>query len=207
MTRNASQRWFAWLMQKGEKVNRKLYHTYRKDLLSKVHGRVVEIGPGTGINFNYLPSGIEWIGVEPNEAFHPVLREQAARNHITIRLLTGDAQHMPVDDQSADHVISTLVLCSVPDQEASIKEIYRILKPGGKLIVLEHVAAPQHSFLRFVQNTLNPVNKALADGCNCNRDTASVIKSAGFRDTSLISVMVDGTLPWHRPHIVGYATK
>lgn len=206
-TETLSHRWFAWLMRKGEKVNRKLYHRYRTSLLQGLTGTVVEIGPGTGINFNYMPASIDWVGIEPNRAFHELLLQQASKHGIKARLLEGDATQIPLPDNYADEVISTLVLCSVPDQAKALHEIRRILKPGGRLMVMEHVAAEKHTFLRKAQYAFNPINIAIADGCHCNRDTLLSIEDEGFSKVEIQHVDVAGTLPFHRPHIVGYAVK
>lgn len=201
------KRLFAWIMKKGEAFNRKIYGAYKRDLFHDLKGTVVEIGPGTGINFNYLPPGITWLGIEPNEAFHKILRKQATEKGIHATLLTGDAAKIPLADNSADAVLCTLVLCSVPDPVSAIADMKRVLKPGGKLIFIEHVAAPKKSGLRFLQDTLNPVNRAVADGCNCNRETWGYIEQAGFSNTEITHRRLEGTLRFHAPHIMGFAVK
>jgi ubiquinone/menaquinone biosynthesis C-methylase UbiE len=201
------KRLFAWMLKKGESINRKLYGPYKQSLFHDLKGSIVEIGPGTGINFNYLPSGISWIGIEPNEAFHEVLLSQAKENGIQATLLVGEAGHIPIADNSADGVICTLVLCTVKDPAAAILEMKRVLKPGGKLVFIEHVAAPKETFLRLVQDSLNPLNRLVADGCNCNRETWRYIQQAGFTRVELAHHKLKGPLKFHAPHIMGLAVK
>ncbi len=201
------KRLFAWMLNKGEHLNRKLYGTYKQTLFHDLKGTVVEIGPGTGINFNYLPSTITWLGIEPNGAFHQILLSQAKQNGIQATLLPGNGGQIPMADNSADGVICTLVLCTVPDPAAVIREIKRILKPGGKLLFIEHVAAPKKTSLRFIQDLLNPLNRLAGDGCNCNRETWSHIQQAGFTRVELSHHQLDGPLKFHAPHIVGFAVK
>ncbi len=207
MKTSLRKRLFAWVMNKGESLNRKLYGSFKRDLFRNLKGTVVEIGPGTGINFNYLPTGITWLGVEPNEAFHKMLLSQANEKGIQATLLAGEAASIPLEDNSADAVICTLVLCSVNDPAAALAEMKRVLKPGGKLIFIEHVAGPKKSGLRYVQNIINPINRALADGCNCNRETWITIQEAGFTTVELVHHRLKGPLKLHAPHIMGYALK
>lgn len=198
---------FAWMLKKGDLYSHKLYGSYKKDLFKNIHGLVVEIGPGTGVNFPYLPAHANWIGIEPNEAFHDVLEQQAKQRQIEPHILNGEALHIPLPDNSADFILSTLVLCSVKNPAKVIAEIKRVLKPGGKLIFIEHVAAPAHTNLRRIQNIVNPANRLFADGCNCNRETWNYLQVAGFTELNLSHLDVEGTLRLHSPHIMGYATK
>lgn len=194
-------------MNKGESINRKLYGPFKQDLFRHLSGTIVEIGPGTGINFHYFPSGITWLGVEPNEAFHKLLLSQARERSIQATLLTGEADRIPLGDNSADAVICTLVLCSVQNPAAAVAEMKRVLKPGGKLIFIEHVAAPRGTLLRAAQNALNPFNRLIADGCNCNRETWATIQQAGFNQVEISNYRMNGTLKFHAPHIMGFAVK
>jgi len=201
------KRLFAWMLKKEDATSHKIYGSYKKDLFQNIQGSVVEIGPGTGVNFKYLPPGINWTGIEPNGAFNEILRTRAKEKGITAELLTGDAFQIPLPGNSADVVLCTLVLCSVKDPAKIIDEIKRVLKPGGKLIFIEHVAAPKHTGLRVVQNIFNPVNRIMADGCNCNRETWTYIREAGFTQLQLSHQQMHGTFKFFSPHIMGYAIK
>jgi ubiquinone/menaquinone biosynthesis C-methylase UbiE len=201
------KRFFAWMLKNGDAYSHKLYGSFKRELFKNIDGRIVEIGPGTGVNFQYLPTSIDWVGIEPNEAFFDSLKGQARERRISAHILKGDASQIPVDDNSTDAVLSTLVLCSVGDPAKVLAEIKRVLKPGGKLIFLEHVAAPKHTSLRMAQNIFNPLNRIAADGCNCNRETWSYLKQAGFSELEISPVRMKGVLRLHSPHIMGYAIK
>jgi ubiquinone/menaquinone biosynthesis C-methylase UbiE len=201
------KRFFAWALRKADFINYRIYEGYKKELFLDLKGTVVEVGPGTGINLAFLNSVDEWIGLEPNEAFHAQLREAAERRGIAAKILVGNAENIPIADGMADAVICTLVLCSVGDPFRAVSEMKRILKQGGKLIFIEHVAAPSKTGLRTFQDILNPLNKLVADGCNCNRETWTAIEQAGFTKLSLSHHSVKEMFRLHRPHIMGYAIK
>jgi ubiquinone/menaquinone biosynthesis C-methylase UbiE len=201
------QRFFAWLFKKGDVVNNALYQQVKQELFKDVSGTVLEIGPGTGINFLYLPNNINWIGLEPNKAFHKTILSAASKANIKATLLNASAQNIDMPDESADVIISTLVLCSVPNQQEVLQEIKRVLKKGGKLIFIEHVADKQGSNRRRVQNLLNPVNRIIADGCNCNRETWQEIEKANFSSINILHTLVQGAMFLHAPHIIGYAIR
>ena len=201
------QRFFAWMLKKGDGVNDKLYRDIKKELFSDIQGTVVEIGPGTGINFLYLPKNIEWIGIEPNEAFHESVISAAKKQKIPSRMLSSFAESISLPDESADIVISTLVLCSVPDQEKVLAEAKRILKKDGRLIFIEHVADKRGTFRRSAQNIFNPINRFIADGCNCNRETWKQIEQSGFSSCKIHHTIMKGTMTLHAPHIFGHCKK
>lgn len=201
------KRFFAWMLKKSDTLNHQLYGSYKRNLFTGLSGLLIEIGPGTGVNFNYFPPGIQWKGIEPNQAFHETLQMQALKAGIVAKILTGDASNIPLTDNTADALICTLVLCSVKDPVKTIAELKRALKPGAKLIFIEHVAAPKKTALRTAQNIFNPLNRLIADGCNCNRETWTLIENAGFKEVNLSHQRVEGTFKLNKPHIIGYAVK
>jgi ubiquinone/menaquinone biosynthesis C-methylase UbiE len=202
------KRFFAWGMKQGDEVNHLIYGEHKKDLFKDLSGIVVEVGPGTGINFRYFPSSIiEWIGIEPNEAFSCMLMTNAKQLGLDAKLVPGDAANIPLNDNSVDAVICTLVLCSVDDPQRTIAELKRILKPGGKLIFIEHVASPSQTMLRAVQNLINPLNKFIADGCNCNRETWHHLEQGGFSEIAFIHYRMHKAFAIHAPHVLGYVVK
>lgn len=181
----------------------------KRELFSGISGRVIEIGPGTGNNFRHLPGTLEWLGIEPNPYMHDVLRRKAQAAGIEPQLHTGEAGVLPVADNSTDCVISTLVFCSVPDLPQALAEIHRVLKPGGRLIFLEHVAASRGTGLRLLQNLIRPAWQLIGDGCCINRDTGAAIRAAGFHSVHLEEFRVPRppAPSWVSPHIMGHATK
>ena len=154
----------------------------KRALFAGLAGNVLEIGPGTGPNLVYYPPGIRWLGVEPNPYMYPYLRTAAARAGLQADLRPGMAERLPADDNSMDAVVSTLVLCSVSDPEGVLREIRRVLKPGGRFLFVEHVAAPAGTRLRRVQTAIRPLWKIIGDGCHPDRETGPAIEHAGFTE-------------------------
>ncbi len=107
------KRFFAWLLKKGDSFNHILYGDIKKELFKKIKGTVLEIGPGSGVNFKYLKNIDQWFGIEPNDFFHNDLLKIAARENISASLIKQDAESISLNDNSIDNVICTLVLCSV----------------------------------------------------------------------------------------------
>lgn len=170
---NLRQLFFSYLLARASRIHEPLIARRKQALFSQVQGRVLEIGPGHGINFQYLPAGIEWTGYEPN----PYLAR-----HIPVPR-GGKLIPQPFRQERAnsfDWAISTLVLCSVPDPAATLAALHHALVPGGKLLYVEHVAAPSGTPLHRAQNRWLPLWRCAADGCHPNRDTAKSIRAAGF---------------------------
>ncbi|MBX7171316.1 MAG: class I SAM-dependent methyltransferase [Pyrinomonadaceae bacterium] len=201
------KRFFAWFLRKGDGVNHKIYGRIKTKLFQGIFGKVLEIGPGTGVNFEYLPSEIEWIGIEPNELFWKDLNEKAEIKGIESEIVKGEGSMIPIPNETIDFVLVTLVLCSVYDPVQMISEIKRILKPNGKLIFIEHVAAEKGTNLRFFQELFNPIERLMADGCNCNRETWKLLENAGFQSVEISHRKINGLIPFVSPHIVGFAIK
>ena len=177
----------------------------KKILFAGLQGSILEIGPGAGPNLKFMPGNSRWIGVEPNPFMHPYLKTAAADLSLEIEIFAATAERLPAEDASADVVISTLVLCSVSDPAATLKEIIRVLKPGGRFIFIEHVAAPEGSFLRRVQHLIRSVWKRIADGCHTDRETWATIQAAGFSEVSIEYFRVP--LGPVSTQISGYAVK
>ncbi len=200
-------RWFAWLLSHGERFDRELYGARKERLLGELTGTVVEIGPGAGVNLPYYCPGVRWIGVEPNAHFHARLRKKVSRFGIDADVIGGVAERLDLPDASADAVVSTLVLCSVEDIAAALAEVRRVLKPGGRFVFIEHVAAPEGSFLRRVQRGIKPLWGVLADGCRPDRETGRLIEAAGFADVRIEQFDAAMPLPIVRPHVIGTARR
>jgi len=196
---------FAKVMAQAEGIHDVLIAPYKRHLLADLHGDVLEIGPGGGPNFSYYAPDVRWVGVEPNPYMHPYLRATAAAQGRAIDLRTGYTEALPVVDASMDAVVSTLVLCSVHDLAASLAEIRRVLRPGGKYVFIEHVAAPAHSTLRRWQDGVRPLWGMLADGCHPNRELWRNVEQAGFAQVEIEHF--DISVPIVKPHIAGFAVK
>jgi ubiquinone/menaquinone biosynthesis C-methylase UbiE len=201
------KRIFAWFMRNGDSINRKLYSRFKHDLFVNLNGSVLDLGAGTGLNLAYAPRTVtNWIAAEPNSAFHGDILKEAANHPFPVEVSSMDAHRLELPDSSVDGVISTLVLCSVDDPEVVLSEIRRVLKPGAPFIFIEHVVSDRKR-LKIAQDVFNPLNKVLADGCNCNRDTKSSIETSGLEIVRCESVQVKGITLFHKPHIMGLAVK
>ncbi len=188
--RRLRQRVSAWINVPGGDTYDRLTATRKQALLGDLHGSLLEIGPGAGPNLRYYPPDVSWVGVEPNPNVHPhLLRSVRAlgKSSQQFRVVPGDpaGRRLPAMDESVDVVVSTLVLCSVPDPEESLREIVRVLKPGGRFVFLEHVAAPRGTRLRGWQDTLAPVWASATDGCHLNRETWNAITLVGFAEVEM----------------------
>jgi ubiquinone/menaquinone biosynthesis C-methylase UbiE len=166
----------------------------------------VEIGAGAGANMRYYPPGTKVIAIEPNPRMHPYLRRRARRRHMKLEIRTIWAEAMDLPDGAAAAVVATLVLCSVTDPRQVIAEIQRVLKPGGRLIFLEHVAAPQNSLLGRWQRWLHQPWHYLSEGCHLHRHTHQLLAEAGFQRVEMNCFMLNPVLPF-RPHIFGTAVR
>lgn len=200
------KRLFAWLMAHGTAQYEAQMADHKQALFADLHGNVLEIGPGTGSNLPYYPSDIHWIGIEPNPFMHSYLRREAERLGLDIDLRRGTAERLDVEDNSIDAVVSTLVLCSVDSLAATLQEVLRVLKPGGRFFFLEHVAAPEGTGLRRVQHWVKPLWKILGDGCRPDRETWVALENAGFERVDYQHFRAD--IPAIvSPQIIGVATK
>jgi ubiquinone/menaquinone biosynthesis C-methylase UbiE len=183
---------------------------HRRALLAALTGRVVEVGSGNGLNFAHYPTGVTSVlAVEPEARLRQVALENAARVSIPIEVVAGVADRLPVEDESVDAVVYSLVLCSVPDLASALREGHRVLKPGGQLRFLEHVVG-ESAGLRRTQKVLDAtVWPTLGAGCHCARDTSATIESAGFTIEDLERMRFPEmrlVLPTS-PHILGRARR
>jgi SAM-dependent methyltransferase len=182
----------------------------KRALFADLAGSVLELGPGTGANFTHLPDGVEhWTGIEPNPHMHAQLRAAGARRGMAAEFRQVTAGAMDVPDASVDVVLSTLVLCSVPDPQAVVRDIHRVLRPGGRFVFIEHVAAPRGTGLRRLQRTARPFWRYFADGCCPDRELADVIRSGGFAsvDMEAFRAPKDVMPGIVSPHVAGIAIK
>jgi ubiquinone/menaquinone biosynthesis C-methylase UbiE len=147
----------------------------REELLAAAAGRVLEIGAGTGLNLEHYPAGAELVLTEPVGGMRARLQDRVADSGRAAEVVDAGADALPFADATFDVVVSTMVLCTVPDQEAALREIRRVLRPGGRLLFIEHVRASTPA-RAWVQDRVNRPWRAFAEGCECNRTTLSAIR-------------------------------
>lgn len=178
----------------------------RAALLRDASGRVVEIGAGTGLNIGRYPDGIdELVLTEPDASMRRKLARRLRRDGRDARILDAPAECLPFADASVDTVISTLVLCTVPDPESALAEIARVLSPTGRLLFIEHVRANSR-VLAACQDSLFRQWRAFAGGCCCNRATLQLMRDAGFTVAAEESVWRGMPAIVH-PILAGAATR
>jgi SAM-dependent methyltransferase len=168
-------------------------------LIGALHGTVVEIGPGAGGNLRYYRPGVRWLGIEPDATARDRTRQEAARRGIRAQVLPGRAEELELDDATVDAVVCSFVLCSVTDPGTVLAEIRRVLKPQGRFVFAEHVAAARGTWVRRAQNLLAVVPTR----CRPNRETGPAILNGGFTVVDLHSFDKPGPLGVGVPHITG----
>ena len=182
---------------------------YRTELLSGLSGRVVEVGAGNGLNFPLYPETVgQVVAVEPE----PLLREAATKNAleapVPIEVIDAVSSRLPVEDESFDSGVASLVLCSVPDQPRALAEFHRVIRPGGELRFYEHVVAERTipaGLQRVADATFWP---RVGGGCHLSRDTGAAIEQAGFEvETSKRFSFTPGAPVPPIPHILGVARR
>lgn len=153
----------------------------RDELLDGLTGRVVEVGAGNGLNFSHYPTTVtEVVAVEPEPYLRALAVEAAAKATVPVSVLDGTSTDLPVDDESCDAGVASLVLCSVPDQAAALAELHRVIRPGGELRFYEHVLADTAAHARVQRVLDRTIWPRLAGGCHAARDTLTAIAEAGF---------------------------
>jgi ubiquinone/menaquinone biosynthesis C-methylase UbiE len=171
---------------------------YRREALAQVTGDVLEIGFGTGLNLPYYPHTIGQITtVDPSPGVHRLAQRRIAASSIVVDhyMLSGEA--LPMADQSFDSVVSTFTLCSVPNIEQALAEIYRVLKPGGRFFFVEHGLSDEPTVQKW-QNRLTPLQRRIAGGCHFNRNMGELIRLQ-FDQVELISAYAEKV-----PKVAGY---
>ena len=182
----------------------------RDELLAGAAGRVVEVGAGNGPNFAHYPPGVtEVVAVEPEPHLRALAEQAAASAPVPVTVVAGRAEQLPLEDAAVDAGVTCLVLCSVDDVAAALAELARVIRPGGELRFLEHVAADTPGLRRaqrVADATLWPL---LAGGCHTARDPLPILEQAGFTVTAVRRYRFPETrLPSPAaPHVLGTARR
>jgi ubiquinone/menaquinone biosynthesis C-methylase UbiE len=178
---------------------------HKRRLLGALAGTVLEIGPGNGANLRFFHSGVRWIGLEPNVHMLRYLKEEASRLGINAEIRAGLAERIDLPDASVDAVVSTMVLCSVDDVARTLAQIQRVLRPGGRFVFIEHIAAPRGTPLRRIQRMIRPIWRCVGDNCHPDRETDRAIEAAGFAQLDYQRVVAP--LPLASIQIIGKAQR
>jgi ubiquinone/menaquinone biosynthesis C-methylase UbiE len=168
-------------------MRQKNFVPFRERTAGAAHGRVLEIGIGSGLNLSsFRPDTESVCGVDPSAELLAKASQRAANVGFPVRLLEASSEKLPLEDQSFDTVVMTFTLCSIPDAGAALLEIRRVLKPEGALLFAEHGRAPDADVIRW-QDRITPVWKRIGGGCHLNRKVDELIQAAGFRIERLSS--------------------
>jgi SAM-dependent methyltransferase len=197
----------AWFFQGMDSYIHRKYRDRKERLFADLPDTLLELGPGVGANFRYLRPGTHVIAVEPNVHMHAGLRRAAEQHGIvlTIRGLAGDGIDLP--DESVDAVISTLVLCTVPDAAATVRAVRRVLRPGGRYLCIEHVAAPPGTWLLHFQRAIFRPWRWFFEGCHTHRDLAQTLEEGGFSELRIEPFELSGLFFPVRCQIAAIAVK
>jgi ubiquinone/menaquinone biosynthesis C-methylase UbiE len=179
----------------------------RRALLAQARGRVLELGAGTGLNLAHYPAGIDQLVLtEPEEPMLARLRERAAAHDPPPTVVGAPAERLPFASGSVDTVVTTLTLCTVDDLGAALREVHRVLAPGGRLLFLEHVRADDERLARR-QDLLAPLWRRVGHGCHCNRATLAAIAAAALEPQDVEHDRMPLAPRFLEPLVVGAAVK
>lgn len=177
----------------------------RREVLSEAAGRTIDIGAGTGLNLELFPPGVsELVLAEPDPHMLKKLREKLSASGREASVIQSPAEKLPFPDGSFDTAVFTLVLCTVPDPAAALAEAARLLRPGGKLLFLEHVRSEDPGLARW-QDRLEGPWHFLGDGCHCNRDTVATIEASPFEIENVEKGELPKAPPLVKPLVRGSA--
>lgn len=169
---------------------------WRKEVTAGLAGTVVEIGFGSGLNVPAYPPEVQVVyAVEPALTARRLAEGRIAESHVRIEHVGLHGESLPLDDESCDGALSTFTLCTIPGVDAALREVLRVLRPGGRFHYLEHGLSPDPSVAAW-QRRLEPVQKRLADGCHLTRDATALVSAAGFEIERSESRYARGPKPW-----------
>ena len=176
----------------------------RRALLAPVSGRVLEVGAGSGLNLEHYPAVDELVLTEPDDTMRTGLERRVARSRREARIVAASAESLPFPDASFDVVVSTMVLCTVGDPAAAIREIGRVLRPGGRLVFIEHVRSSSEGGARRQDLWARPW-RFFGQGCRCNQPTVELLEEGPLRVDQLSTAAWDGMPRLVRPLVIGSA--
>lgn len=183
------------------------YRARKTRMFAELPEHVVEIGAGAGANFRYLRPGTRVTAIEPNPHMHASLRRNARRAEVEADVRSVGAEGIDLPDESVEAVICSLVLCTVDDPHVVLREVLRVLVPGGQFRCIEHVAAPEQTPLHALQRAVYRPWKWFFEGCHTHRDTERALRAAGFRSVEVEPFTWPSAFLPVRPQIAATCTK
>ncbi len=182
-------------------LNVRITGEIRQRVCEGLHGDVLEIGYGSGLNQSFLPAGVSRVSVvDPSSVALELSRDRRSASTVPVVVVGDDAERLDLPDDRFDAALSTWTLCAVADPTAVLREVARVLKPGGELHFVEHGLAPDDGVQRW-QHRLEPLNKRLFGGCHLTRPIADLVRRSGFAITELDTYYEKGT-----PKALGFHT-
>jgi ubiquinone/menaquinone biosynthesis C-methylase UbiE len=186
-----------WLLDWA--MDRETLNRHRRELLAEAQGDVLEIGFGTGVNLPFYPGEVRRLTtIDPNPGVNRLAQKRIQSSPISVDHRITTAEVLPVADNSFDTVVSTMTLCSIPNVEQALSEVYRVLKPRGRFLFLEHGRSPEPKVKRW-QERLTPITKVLGDGCHLNRDIGRIISERPFGSVAVRNFYLEDA-----PKFTGY---
>jgi ubiquinone/menaquinone biosynthesis C-methylase UbiE len=174
-------------------MRQETFEPYRRRVVAQARGLVLEIGVGSGLNLPLYDAATHVIGLDPSTKLLSMAQAASGIGR-SIELVEGVAEAIPLPDQSVDTVVSSWTLCSIPDVARALGEMRRVLKPGGRLVFVEHGRSPEVRVVRW-QDRLTPLWKRIGGGCHLNRPIDQLIRDAGFQVAELETGYMKGPKP------------
>ncbi len=177
----------------------------RRRLLASLEGDVIEIGAGTGRSLPHYERARRVVAIEPDASMAKRIEQRLAQVRVLVEVVPASAESLPFPDESFDAAVAAFVLCTIPDPVRALAEIHRVLRPDGRLAILEHVRGTGR--VGSWQDRLTPLHRRVFGGCHLNRDTRAAIARAGFDVAAVERVDLFEPIPLYRPGIMGVATR
>ncbi len=188
-------------------VDKPVWSKYRREQLARVDGEILEIGVGTGLNLPHYPDRIRKITtVDPNPGMNKRLQRRIEQSGVRVDKRVLGSEALPFNEDAFDCVVSTITLCSIPDVKQAMSEVFRVLKPGGRLLFLEHGISPDAKVARW-QRRLNGFQRFFADGCTLTLDVPRVLSTQPFSHVQIDNFYMEQTPQTHGYMYRGVAMK
>jgi ubiquinone/menaquinone biosynthesis C-methylase UbiE len=188
-------------------MDKPFWAKYRQEQLASADGEILEIGVGTGLNLPHYPEHVKRITTaDPNPGMNKKLQRRIERTRITVDKQVISSEELPFDEGAFDCVVSTITLCSIPDVEQAMGELFRVLKPGGRLLFLEHGLSPDAKVMKW-QRRLNWLQQLLGDGCTLTLEVPELVATQPFSSVEIDNFYIEETPKTHGYMYRGVATK